>query len=121
MLNSPFGGAFKPVVNIPEDCEVVFVADMFKEDYVGGAELTTEALIEASPFKVFKIHSKDVTLTNLEQGHEKYWVFGNFANLNKESSTTALPHPWALHLGKCRKNTLVLLCFPVTFSNCITE
>lgn len=88
MLNSPFGGAFKPVVNIPEDCEVVFVADMFKEDYVGGAELTTEALIEASPFKVFKIHSKDVTLTNLEQGHEKYWVFGNFANLNKDMIPT---------------------------------
>ena len=29
------------VITIPEECDIVFVADMFAEDYAGGAELTT--------------------------------------------------------------------------------
>ena len=68
-------------IRIPEGTQVVFVADMFVEDYVGGAELTSEALIESSPFKTFKLHSKNVDLKVLEQGHEMHWVFGNFANM----------------------------------------
>jgi len=68
---------------IPDDCEVVFVADFFAEDLVGGAELTTEALIQSSPFKVFKIRSRDVTMQSLEKGHHKFWIFGNWAGLDK--------------------------------------
>ena len=34
---------------IPANCDVVVVGDLFAEDYLGGAELTTRALIEASP------------------------------------------------------------------------
>ena len=67
------------VITIPEDCDVVFVADMFAEDYAGGAELTTQALIDSSPFTIFKLHSKDVNQTLLEQGHRKHWIFGNFS------------------------------------------
>lgn len=78
---SPFG--FKTPISIPDDAEVIFVADMFVEDYpYGGAELTTEALIGSSPFKVFKLHSKDVTLQLLEEGHKKFWIFGNFAGMD---------------------------------------
>ena len=64
--------------------KLVFVADLFVNDYQGGAELTTEALIASSPFNVFKVHSKDVTMELLEQGFEKYWIFGNFSQLNLE-------------------------------------
>lgn len=71
-------------VGIPNSAKIVFVADMFVEDYVGGAELTTEALITSSPFEVYKLHAKDVTLDLLRQGHEKFWVFGNFTSLNPE-------------------------------------
>ena len=42
--------------------KVVFVADLFADQYIGGAELTTEALIEACPFEYIKINSKDVTI-----------------------------------------------------------
>lgn len=69
---------------VPQDCDVVFVADFFADDLVGGAELTTEALIKSSPFKVFKLHSKDVNLQNLEEGHTKFWIFGNWAGLNRD-------------------------------------
>ena len=68
---------------IPADCDVVVVADLFLNDYVGGAELTTEALTKSAPnnVRVHKIHSKDVTMKTLESGYQKYWVFANFAGL----------------------------------------
>lgn len=62
--------------------KIVFIADLFVEDYVGGAELTTEALIEACPFDYVKIRSKDVTIQTLQQYHDCFWVFGNFAQFN---------------------------------------
>lgn len=79
MFISPFASEFKKV---PADAQIVFVADLFVEDYVGGAELTSAALIKSSPFKVFKIHSKDVKMETLESGHDKHWIFGNFAQLD---------------------------------------
>lgn len=69
---------------IPPDIQVIFVSDMFVEDYVGGAELTSEALIKSSPFKIFKLRSRNVTLELLESGITKFWIFGNFAQLNPQ-------------------------------------
>jgi glycosyltransferase involved in cell wall biosynthesis len=69
---------------IPETAKVVFVSDMFVEHYVGGAELTSEALITSSPLEVYKLRSKDVTMALLSQNTDKFWVFGNFSELNPE-------------------------------------
>lgn len=80
MNTSPFGAK----VVIPASAQVVFVADMFVEDYVGGAELTTESLVTSSPFNVFKLHSKDVTMELLQSGIDRFWIFGNFAGLNPQ-------------------------------------
>ena len=66
---------------IDPQAQVVFVADLFTDDYVGGAELTTQALIDSSPFQVCKLHSRDVDLRLLEEGQDKYWIFGNFSEL----------------------------------------
>ena len=76
--------AFDTEVLVPPECNVVFVADLFEEDYAGGAEKTTQALIDSAPkdIKIFKIKAKDVTQKTLESGYNKYWVFGNFASLN---------------------------------------
>ena len=62
--------------------KVVFVADLFANQYVGGAELTTEALIESCPFEYVKINTKDVTIETLQRYQNCFWVFGNFAQLN---------------------------------------
>ena len=62
--------------------KVVFVADLFADQYVGGAELTTEALIEACPFEYVKINSKDVTLQTLQKYQHWFWIFGNFGRFN---------------------------------------
>ena len=69
---------------ISDNSEIVFVSDMFVDDYVGGAELTTQALIDSCPFNFDKIHTKKLTSEHLEAGFEKHWVFGNFAGLNPE-------------------------------------
>ena len=81
MINSPFDQANNSI-SIPENTDIVFVSDFFIDDLIGGAELTSEALIKSSPFNVFKLRSSDVNLKNLEQGVNKHWVFGNFANLD---------------------------------------
>jgi glycosyltransferase involved in cell wall biosynthesis len=69
---------------IDDEAQVIFVADLFQEDYVGGAELTTAALIEESPYKIQKIRSREVNLAHLSQGANKFWLFGNFSQLNPE-------------------------------------
>ena len=79
--NSPFQDSSNLTL-VSADAEIIFVADMFVEDYVGGAELTTQALIDSSPFNVQKIKSRDVTMSLLEDGVEKYWIFGNYSSLD---------------------------------------
>lgn len=69
--------------SIPGTAEVIFVSDAYASDYQGGAELTTEALLSACPFEVFRLRSSEVTMELLQQGARKYWIFGNFANLDR--------------------------------------
>lgn len=73
-----------PKTILDPDSEVIFVSDMFVEDYVGGAELTSEALIGETPFRLQKLRSREVNLAALQQGVSKFWVFGNFSQLNPE-------------------------------------
>lgn len=78
MFTSPFS-----TVSIDKEADIIFIADLFVEDYVGGAELTTEALIQSSEdLKVQKLKAKDVTMALLKEGHEKHWIFGNFSSID---------------------------------------
>lgn len=63
---------------IKPDTEVIFVADFFAEDLIGGAELTSEAIIKVSPYKLFKLHSHSLTQNMLKQHQNKIWIFGNY-------------------------------------------
>lgn len=70
------------VGQVPEDADIVFVADMFVEDGVlGGAELTTDAILEASPYKIFKLRSRDMGQLALQTGANKKWIFGNYSQI----------------------------------------
>jgi len=69
-------------MSFPDGTQVVWVSDLFVEDYSGGAELTSEALIESSPLNIFKLHSKNVTMELLEKGQNLFWIFGNWSQLN---------------------------------------
>jgi glycosyltransferase involved in cell wall biosynthesis len=82
-FNTPFQvQAHTPHTRIDSDTKVIFVADVFAEQYSGGAELTTDAIIQKCQHKYQKIMAKDLSIELLEQGHRAFWVFGNFATMN---------------------------------------
>ena len=62
---------------------ILFVADLFVEDYIGGGELTTEAIIKGSLVPVQKVHAQRLTTKIMEQHKNKFWIFGNYANLSE--------------------------------------
>jgi len=80
MFTSPFSKA-KPI-SIPDDADIIFVSDLFSSDHVGGAELTTDSLIDSSPYSVFRLHSKDINDKVLASGIDRYWIFGNFTGMD---------------------------------------
>ena len=65
-----------------QEADVIFVADLFTDEYSGGAELTTEALFGTSPYKTYKLKSSDLTEQLIKQGINKTWIFFNFSNMN---------------------------------------
>jgi hypothetical protein len=75
----------QPVFYIPNDTEIVVVADFFAEDLLGGAELTLQAILDKSPYKLFKMHSSMVTAELVEKNKDKYWLLGNIAKMGRES------------------------------------
>ncbi|MAH43390.1 hypothetical protein CL614_06790 [archaeon] len=84
MFSSPFGEEESTGPDL-EGCDIVFVADFFAEDYPGGAELTTEVLIDScNGLKVEKLRSSEVTKETLGRALDKYWIFANFTALNGE-------------------------------------
>ena len=69
-------------IEIPEAVDIVFVSDMFVQDHIGGAELSSEALIKSSPLNVYKLQSRNVTMELLSENVNKFWIFGNFSHLD---------------------------------------
>jgi hypothetical protein len=61
---------------------IFFVADGFAEHYEGGAELTTEAIIQDSFFPCNKVISADPNLIKLmQENNNSFWIFGNFSQV----------------------------------------
>ena len=77
-------------LKISKEAEVMFVADLFVDQYVGGAELTSESLIKSSYRNIQKIKSEQLTMDLLEQGKDKYWIFSNFSRINLELIPTIM-------------------------------
>ena len=65
--------------------ECFYINDLFVEDYVGGAELSLETIIDSGPYKkVAKVRSAELTTQLIENNKDAKWVFGNIANLSSE-------------------------------------
>lgn len=79
-----FTSPFQPEVTVPTTCKVVWVQDLFAAQYAGGAELTSQSLIDDRPSDtdVFCVNSDKVTMETLKSGTDKLWIFGNFASIN---------------------------------------
>lgn len=78
------------VKNHEVDADVICISDFFVEDLKGGAELTTESILKASPFSVYKF--KPSTMPDLSQQKEfvkankdKIWVIGNFSSMQPQA------------------------------------
>lgn len=70
---------------IPKNTQVVFVADLFLSDYQGGAELTTEALIDSAPgLRVFKLHSVSLSREIVEKNKHLTWVLCNWSQAPRD-------------------------------------
>ena len=67
-----------------EESDIVFIGDYFRNEYAGGAELTTDALGKTSPHKVFCLKSNSLNQDIITAGTQKIWVFFNFTQLNFE-------------------------------------
>ena len=63
---------------------IIFVSDFFKQDILGGAELTTEVLIERSLLPVVKLHSRSCTKKIMNDNKNCHWIFGNFSHLSRD-------------------------------------
>ena len=61
--------------------KIFFVSDAFIDKYNGGAELTTESIIQSSPYEVIKIESARLTEKIVEEHKDDFWIFGNFSSL----------------------------------------
>lgn len=68
------------------NADIIFVSDFFVNEYSGGAELTSQALIESIPkrFTIASIKSSQVSLEFLHLNQDKFYIFGNWTQLNSQ-------------------------------------
>ena len=60
----------------------LFVSDFFIDQYAGGAELTTQALLESTNNVVKTIKSSNVNQSILENYSDYHWIVTNFSMLD---------------------------------------
>jgi glycosyltransferase involved in cell wall biosynthesis len=85
VFNKNFFDTKKDKVLEIKESDIIFVADAYMEDYLGGAEITSERFIEEvanSGKKVCKIRSNELDVKYFEEGINKYWVFFNYSAMN---------------------------------------
>tara|TARA_Y100000310_G_C20679811_1_gene815226 strand:- start:1048 stop:3129 length:2082 start_codon:yes stop_codon:yes gene_type:complete len=61
--------------------DYVFVSDMFKDQHIGGAELSLDALQKECPGTQTTINSSNLTKEMLDFNKDATWVFGNIAQV----------------------------------------
>lgn len=63
--------------------KVVFLADKFKETFIGGAEMAFHAVIEQCVYPFEKVASKDLTDDFINENIDSIWIIGNFADAKR--------------------------------------
>lgn len=63
----------------------IFLADLFAEQYTGGAELTSKAIINYNEENVKKINCTDLNKNFMETNKDSHWIIGNFSSLSLEN------------------------------------
>ena len=60
---------------------IIFVSDAFSQHYTGGAELTTDAIIDESLYPVNRVLSQKVNVELMKKHKDCFWIFGNFTQV----------------------------------------
>jgi len=63
---------------------IIFVQDLFVDDYVGGGELTTQAIIDGTKLPVACVRSHQLTKQIIDTYKDRYWIFGNCAGMSND-------------------------------------
>jgi hypothetical protein len=61
---------------------IVFVSDAFADQFRGGAELTTNAVIQSCPYEFVRVNSSLVTTDMVMKYKDDTWIIGNFTALD---------------------------------------
>lgn len=66
--------------------QILFLADEFASDSTGGAELTTEAVINDSPsdIDVIMVRTSELNIDIINKFKDNKWIIGNFFGLNPD-------------------------------------
>ena len=69
--------------NVTTSPDFIFVSDLFAAQYAGGAELSLQTIMEASPSKhIGAVNSELLNEEIVNQYKDLKWIFGNVANLS---------------------------------------
>ena len=63
---------------------IIFVADAFVQQFNGGAELTSEAIINDSLLPIHKVNASMVDVKLMKENKDRFWIFGNFKMLSEK-------------------------------------
>lgn len=63
--------------------KVIFLADKYKETFIGGAEMAFHAVIEQCEYEHEKVSFKDLTDDFINENIDSVWVIGNFAEAKR--------------------------------------
>jgi len=66
------------------EADYIFVSDIFKHQYVGGAELSLDALITSCPSSSYSVNSQSLTKEFIDKKKDSTWIFGNIASLDSQ-------------------------------------
>ena len=61
--------------------EIIYVADYFIKDVTGGAELTSDAILQKCPYPYKSFYSSNLTKEDIDENKESFWVFGNASGI----------------------------------------
>ena len=62
---------------------IVFVSDFFSNEVIGGAELTSDAIISGSDLDIRKVKSLDINDNFVKNNLDSKWIFGNFTQVDR--------------------------------------
>lgn len=69
-----------------EKSDYVFVSDAFRDQFVGGAELSLQSLIDTCPGTKRLVNSSDLTKETIDFYKDSTWIFGNIAQVKNDET-----------------------------------